>query len=555
MSIIKEDKFIDTNFDEFCKLDFLEGNLAELAVKSLSVNTGRHLAHDYALQKKMSKGLVLAVSLVMRDFIKENFKNQERVGIALPSGIPGMIVNLATQLAGKSCVNLNFTLGRQSAQACLDIAKIEGIVSATKLREKLPERGIDFPWTDKFFDVETIIKNLSKAKIIRNLLLIKTLPTKALIKLFSVPTAGGENEASIIFTSGSEGMPKAAVLSHKNIVGNCLQMHYVNFIEEDTILHANLPLFHSFGQSIQLWFSLLFGTPTVMVPSPLDVRQNFDAIKKGKSTVMISTPTFLRSYCRKGNPDSIASLKYVIAGAEKTPEGFAQMWEERFPNCKYKEGYGLTEASPVVSVNLFPSSKRNKFRDYESKTKFGSIGPLFPGMKAGVMDLDTKEFLPIGSTGMYCLKGPNVFKGYLDMPELNAERFHDDWLVTGDIAYIDKDGFTFIKGRLSRFSKIGGEMVPHTTIEEAIIKIYERENDEELSIAVGSRDDAAKGECIVLITTLDIDKHDLRKRLSDAGFANLWIPRYVVKCDKIPVLSTGKMDIKAVQTMAKTASV
>ena len=262
----------------------------------------------------------------------------------------------------------------------------------------------------------------------------------------------------------------------------------------------------------------------------------------------------MRAYLRKGNPEDAKSLKYVIAGAEKTPEGLCALWNARFPNSCYMEGYGLTEASPVVCVNHRKIATRNKFRDYPSGCKVGSIGPLFPGMKAGILDMDTREFLPIGRTGMLCLKGPNVFGGYKGLPELNSEKFFDGWLITGDLASIDEDGYIFIKGRLSRFSKIGGEMVPHTTIEDAIVKAYNKQDSEALCFAVASCEDSAKGESIVLLTTIDIDKSELRAKLSALGFPNLWLPRHIVKVEAIPVLPTGKMDLKSVREIAKGAA-
>lgn len=554
MSVVSEGKFLDTNFAEFCTLPELDYSLAYAALVGLSKDTSRDFCYDYSMNKSMNRGVVLAAALELKKYFDKNFAGEKRIGIALPSGIPGLLVNLAAQMAGKSCVNLNFTLGRAAAAHCVKTAELKSVVSAQKLRKKLEEKGINFPWPEKFIDIAEVLKNMSKISVLKNLALVKTLSASALASLFGIEKFGGKREASIIFTSGSEGMPKAAVLTHRNIVGNCVQMHYCGEVFPDDVLHANLPLFHSFGQSIQLWFALMYGVKNTMVASPLEVRQNFDAMRRNKSTIMISTPTFLRAYLRKGNPEDAKSLKYVIAGAEKTPEGLCALWNARFPNSCYMEGYGLTEASPVVCVNHRKIATRNKFRDYPSDCKVGSIGPLFPGMKAGILDMDTKEFLPIGQTGMLCLKGPNIFGGYKGLPELNSEKFFDGWLITGDLASIDEDGYIFIKGRLSRFSKIGGEMVPHTTIEEAIVKAYDKQDSETLCFAVAACEDSAKGESIVLLTTIDIDKSELRAKLSALGFPNLWLPRHIVKVDAIPVLPTGKMDLKSVREIAKGAA-
>lgn len=550
MKII-DGKIIDTNFDALSSDKRIEENLAAASVRGLSKNTSKHHIYDISLDKSMNRGTFLALCLALAQYIKKEFANDERLGIALPSGIAGTAVNLAAQMAGKVSVNINFTMGVDAARACFRKANVSAVISANKLREKLEQKIPNFPWPDRFYDIATILKLIGKKGVAKNLIAVKLLPASALIKLYSIPTKGGDKEASIIFTSGSEGEPKAAVLTHRNIMTNCIQMDETGIIPAKYSLHANLPLFHSFGQSIQVWFTSIFPHEIVAVPSPLEIKQNFDAMEKGKSNIMISTPTFLRSYLKKGDPKQAESLKVVIAGAEKTPDGFKELWEAKFPNCFYKEGYGLTEASPVVSVNLFDCDIPNKYRDYKTTTRDHSVGQLFAGMQAAVMNPDTQEFLPIGETGMLCLKGGNVFGGYLNSPELNAQRFHKDWLLTGDIASLDEDAFIFIKGRLSRFSKIGGEMVPHALVEERIIKAFKQEESEKPTIAISSRESESKGEELVLVTTLDISASDLRNALANAGLANLWIPKIVIKVDEIPVLGTGKLNLGEVRKIAQ----
>ncbi len=549
---ILDGKIIDTDFVKFESHPLLNKNLAEAAFTTMAKRSGEHYIYDYSLnKKKMNYGTVLATALAIRDFISKEFAGQERIGIALPSGIAGIAVNLAVQMAGKVSVNVNFSMGPEAAQACIDRAALKCVISSVKIKERIEHRYPNYPWTDNFYDIANMLKKIGKKGIAKKLVLIKLLPVCLLKKLFKIPTQGGDREASIIFTSGSEGMPKAAVLTHRNIMANCIQMDATYIIAKDEILHANLPLFHSFGQSIQLWFTCIFGHMQVAVASPLEVGQNFEAMRLGKSTLLISTPTFLRSYWRKGDPADAATLRTVIAGAEKTPDGFLEMWEKKFPNSKYKVGYGLTEASPVVSVNLNEGLPDNGYRGYPSGTRANSVGQLFAGMKACITHPETHEILPLGEDGILCLKGASIFGGYLNMPEENAARFHDGWLLTGDIASLDKDAFIFIKGRRSRFSKIGGEMVPHTFIEERIIKILKQEEAEVPTLAIGSREDENKGECLVLVSAIDVDMHALRLELSAEGISNLWIPKILKRVDQIPVLGTGKLDIGSVQRISK----
>ncbi|MFR6032364.1 MAG: AMP-binding protein [Bacilli bacterium] len=274
----------------------------------------------------------------------------------------------------------------------------------------------------------------------------------------------------------------------------------------------------------------MFGVRNVCVQSPLEVQANLDAMRKGHSTIMISTPTFLRSYYKKGSPDDFATMRGVIGGAEKTPDGFIDMWRKKFPDVYYWEGYGLTEASPVVCVNLPPNLKRGRFCPQPSQTKAKSVGEVFPGMQCAVSDPDTGEFLPIGSTGLLNLRGPNIFAGYYKQPEENSKKLREDgWLNTGDLAQLDEDGFIFIKGRLSRFSKIGGEMVPHMSVEDSIVRALGIQDSEKPLIAIGSKIDPAKGEALILLSAVDIDMPQLRRLLTEAGLPNLWIPKHTVR--------------------------
>lgn len=550
---ILDGKIIDARHDAFESHPRLGEHLAGAVVRALSSGTSKHHIYDSSLQKSMDRGTFLALCLALSDYIKKNMPRDARIGIALPSGIAGNAVNIAAQMAGRVSVNINFTMGAEAARACFKKAGVKTVISAEKLREKVAQRTPEFPWPENFLDVSKILKSIGRKGVAKKLAAVRLLPASALIRIFGIPTEGGGKEASIIFTSGSEGEPKAAILTHRNIMANCLQMDYTGIIPEGQSLHANLPLFHSFGQSIQVWYTSIFVHPVVAVPSPLEVKQNFDAMEKGRSNVMISTPTFLRSYLKKGDPKQAESLRIVIAGAEKSPDGFKEAWEKKFPNSAYKEGYGLTEASPVVSVNLPEGIPLNPYRDYKTGTRPKSVGQLFAGMQAAVISPETGEFLPLGEPGTLCLKGANVFGGYLGAPELNAEKFRDGWLLTGDIASLDSDAFIYIRGRISRFSKIGGEMVPHALVEEAVAKALSQENSETQTVAVTCRESRTKGEELVLVTTLDIDMPALRKSLVDSGISNLWIPKVVIKVDEIPTLASGKLSLGDLRKIAKNA--
>jgi acyl-[acyl-carrier-protein]-phospholipid O-acyltransferase / long-chain-fatty-acid--[acyl-carrier-protein] ligase len=370
----------------------------------------------------------------------------------------------------------------------------------------------------------------------------KSLPLDLLIKLFKVPVVGGDREAALLFTSGSAGEPKGVILTHSNILGNIEQLDSYGVLSKDDKVMSCLPFFHSFGFTVTLFYAMIKGLRVVTSPNPLQVATIIQAIEEEKATVHIGTPTFFRPYLKKATREQLSTLRAVVAGAEKTPEGFHDMWESRFGNS-YLEGYGLTETSPVVACNL----------PVEGKYRKGSVGKLFPGMAARVLNSETGEPQSIYKQGILCLKGCNVFAGYLDNPSATAEAIDSEgWFITGDLARMDEDGFLYIEGRLSRFSKIAGEMVPHGTVEQAIAKAYGVHDSEDASFVVTGKADDEKGEVLILVSTLEIDISKLREKLSLAEIAlpNLWIPRLMVKVEKIPLLASGKLDIKAIRRIA-----
>lgn len=529
----------------------LRAHLAGMLIDACAGAPFRTAVVDYSLgRRKISRAALLAVSRRLAQRISRSAR-ERRVGIVLPPGIAGMAANYACALAGKIPVNLNFTLGRAQLEACLAKAEIETVVTVGAMKKQLAERFPDFPWPEKQIDVLDEIKAIPRASLLGAIAQVVLLPSSVLKKLWRVPARGGSEEAAILFTSGSSGTPKAAVVSHRNIIANCVQIDDYDILPAGTRLLCNLPIFHCFGYTTLLWFAATRDILAVAVPSPLDLARNLQAIRGERVSVMLSTPTFLRSYMKKAPPEYLSSLRLVVAGAERTPDGFDESWERKFPASLYLNGYGMTEASPVISVNK-PDVVNETDGSVQIGRKAGTVGILFPGMNAKVCDPDSGELLKDGQSGMLFLKGANIFEGYLDetgtpVPATDA----DGWYKSGDIASLDERGFISIKGRLSRFSKIGGEMVPHGAIEEAVQKILGLDG-ETLQVAVAGRPDEAKGEALVLVTTLpELDLAALGRGLADAGFPNLWIPREMKTVPAIPVLGTGKLDIKALADFAK----
>ena len=538
---------IDLDEVAFQQRPELKSHLAYESFISLASRPRQELIVDRGLQgRPMKSGFLLAVSFMLSRRLTD-WTSKTRVGILFPPGLGAYIANLAVVLAGKVPVNLNFTLGPSSAATCLQKADVECSLTSERVQHKIPH----FPWPEGgIIDLVEEMKSMPKVKALALISWIHLCPAKLLARILKIPNEGGELEAGLLFTSGSSGEPKGVVLTHRNILGNCAQIDATGLLPVSEKVIANLPIFHSFGFTVTLWYPLLRGCSVVTLPSPLEVKKVAEAIKADSATILIGTPTFLKPYMKHIEPELLASLKYVVAGAEKTPEGFADAWEARFGSV-YLEGYGLTETSPVVSINTpsIPDGVNYPGNSTEGSRQ-GSVGRMMPGHAARILDPNTMKDIEVTKVGLLMLKGPNIFRAYLGEPKRTAEVKQGEWFITGDLARFDEDGFLFIEGRLSRFSKIAGEMVPHGTVEDALIKAYNLFDEEQPMIAVAGRPDKAKGEALVLLAAMDLELEDVREKLNGAGLANLWIPREIKRVEVIPTLATGKLDLRQIQVLA-----
>ena len=480
--------------------------------------------------------------LVLALFLSRKIRTYEcsRIGLALPPGVAGVLGNLAVLFAGKTPVNLNLTVSKDSMISSLHEAEIEVMLSAEKVRSKFPE----FPWADHFIDLgDWLAVEKNKKRPILFLALQLLCFSRAVLKKFKLHQIGiNRKEAVLLFTSGSSSQPKGVVLSDENILSNCAQMNALGLFTPNMSLLGNLPLFHSFGLTVGTFFPLLFGLRIVAAPSPLDYKNSLRAIREGRADVLLGTPTFLRGYLRKAKSDDFKSVRFVVAGAEKSPPDLINVWENEF-GCEYLEGYGLTECSPGLSFNL-PGSEK----------KVESVGRLMKNVDGRTVDPETGVVLDKNETGILSFKGPNIFAGYLNNPEKTKEVFSDDgWFMTGDLGRMDEDGFLFIEGRLSRFSKVGGEMVSHESVEDVIAGLLsvDGHTSDDILCAVTGIEDGSKGECLVLLSTVTVNSKWLRDNLRNKGIPNLWIPKHIKRTEKIPVLGTGKLDLRKLKELAE----
>jgi acyl-[acyl-carrier-protein]-phospholipid O-acyltransferase/long-chain-fatty-acid--[acyl-carrier-protein] ligase len=281
-------------------------------------------------------------------------------------------------------------------------------------------------------------------------------------------------------------------------------------------------------------------------PSPLDLTAVSELVRDYRVTFLLATPTFLQAYLRRCSPEDFGSLQFVVVGAEKLPERLALAFEDRF-GIRPLEGYGATECSPVVAVNT-RDFRAPGFRQVGAKR--GRIGHPLPGISVRIVDPETREILPVGSAGLLLVRGPNVMKGYLGKPEKTAEVLQDGWYVTGDIATEDEDGFLTITDRLSRFSKIAGEMVPHIKVEE---KLHELAGATEQKFVVTGVPDGKKGERLAVLHTLSLEElKSLLEHMPESGLPNLWTPRpnQFFHVEELPHLGSGKLDLRRVHEIA-----
>ena len=521
----------------------LQGHLAMACLRGLKHRQFETVLIDGMDGSRMSRGMVLAAAMVLARHLRARCP-KKRIAVMLPPGRAAVLANLAVMLADKVPVNLNFTAGRDAVGAAIRIADLHDLISAGPILQKFSE----LPTPPNVLLLDELLPPL-KGRIALWRTLVALTPWWALAPLLRIPRHGDHEEAVVLFTSGSVGEPKGVVLSHRNLLANVAQFgELLNLTPRDGLL-ASLPFFHSFGCTVTLWYPLIERIRMITYPNPLDAQKTAELIQQHKVTVLLSTPTFLRNYLRKAAPEQLASVELVITGAEKLPRDVANAFHAKFGK-EVLEGYGLTETAPVAAVNL-PEPPKHKHDDQvQPSSRPGSVGKLAPGIVGQIRDPETGHPLSLHATGMLWVKGANIFEGYLNDPQRTAEVLVDGWFKTGDLARFDEDGFLYIEGRVARFSKIGGEMVPHETMEVRIREALGGGEEETRTLCIVGIPDTSKGEAIVLLTTLDIDLGALRSKLLEMGVPPLWIPRLVKRLPSLPILANGKLDLQACKNAA-----
>ncbi len=486
----------------------------------------------------------LAGAVAIARALKPRWQDQQNVGILLPASVGGALANLAASLAGKTAINLNFTTGRSGMESAARQAGLKILVTS---REFLAKGKIEPPATLELIILEDVKTAIKPVEQLLALLIASVAPIRLLERLSGAAKAPQlDDTATIIFSSGSTGDPKGVILSHFNIGSNIEAIAQVYRVLPNDRLMGFLPFFHSFGYTM-FWFAASTGMGMICHPSPLDAALIGSLVERFRGTVLMATPTFLQLYMRRCTPAQFGSLRLVLVGAEKLPDSLYLAFEDAF-GIRPMEGYGLTECSPVVAVNTFDWREPGYF---QPGSRRGYVGQPLPGVLVSIVANDTFEPLGPDTQGLVLVKGPNVMRGYLGRDDLTMAAFHDGWYITGDQGLLSEDGFLKITGRLSRFSKIGGEMVPHVLIEEALNDAVGAQGQ---LFAVSAVGDEKKGEKLVILHTADESQvQHAYDALCAKDLPNLFLPKrdQFFKIDAIPILGTGKLDLRALKKLAE----
>ena len=488
--------------------------------------------------------------------IKSFAKNDQNVGFMLPTSRDAALGIMSILGTGKTSVNLNYTAPVDTLIGCIDKAELSTIVTTRAFFDKLCGKNPDFKNLAEKCKLIFLDEEEAKISTLSRLVstyFVSVCPAKLLRSLWFNTSARLDDDAVILFSSGSEGTPKGVELTHKNVISNAQQCDYVVKLCRTDVMTSLLPLFHSFGFTMTFIMPLLDGVPMVLCPDPTDIKTLARVCAQYKTTILMGTPTFLRAIAinRWVHPMCLDSLRYIIAGAEKLRPEMRETFKLKFGKDLY-EGYGCTELTPLAAINA-PNVLLDDFLTMEKCSDNSSIGLPPPGTVTAIINPETNDFLRQGEEGMLVVTGPQVMKGYLkDEAKTSSVILEIDgrrWYKTGDKCTITKDGFIQILGRYSRFAKLGGEMISLTAVE---LRIAETGILGDHEFAITAVPDSVKGERIVLLVKGDatLDTEEISRSLRKSGIPPLMQPGSVFGVEAIPKLGSGKWDFNGMKKLA-----
>jgi acyl-[acyl-carrier-protein]-phospholipid O-acyltransferase/long-chain-fatty-acid--[acyl-carrier-protein] ligase len=534
---------IELSVDYFNARKGEHGSLGKVFVREARRNWSEVVAKD-TTGKEFTWGRTLVGAVLLGRAIAPRVRDDRHIGILLPPSCAGMLANVAVTLLGRVAVNLNFTTSRESFASSVEQCGIRTILTSRAFLERFPQLPIP---EGSVVYLEDVAKSTTKRQKLAALLRARFARAATVAH---ARASQPDDVLLVLFSSGSTGTPKGVMLSHHNVLSMLESLRMVLATTPRDRMCAALPLFHSFGIMGTVWYPLVSHVRVTYHPNPLDAGAIAKVVREDRCTLLLSTPTFLSVYLRKAEPADFASLRFILAGAEKLKDTIIRAYEEKY-GLRPLEAYGATELSPGIAVSVPHGTGGGIVHE---GWREGRVGHPLPGIATKVLDPDTGERLPPGKAGLLYLKGPNVMLGYLGRPDLTEQVLQDGWYCTGDIAFVDEDGFIGITDRLSRFSKIGGEMVPHVAVEEALLTATGLTG---AVLAVTGLPDEKKGERLIVLYTAECgDPAWLQQALEGTEIPNLWRPAKdaYFAVDAIPLLGTGKTDLAGVRDLARKAA-
>ena len=489
------------------------------------------------------RALLIRILCAMRVLERVLAPDEQAVGVMLPPTAAAAIVNAALVFMGRVAVNLNYTTSQQTLDLSIERAGLRHVLTSPAFLAR-----VKLAVGSRLLDATELKSRLTTFDTLVAATQATCLPLGILERMLGLDRLRAADVLTVIFTSGSTGDPKGVVLSEENVASNVRAIGQILHVSSADVALGVLPLFHSYGYTATFWAPLVLDAAVVYHTNPLDAQAIGALAREHHATILMATPTFLRTYLRRTPAEDFSTLEVVFGSAEKLPRELSDAFEAKF-GVRPREAYGATEMSPLIAANIPPARHVPGSR---ADAREGTVGRPIPGCSARVTTREDVAPLPVGSEGMLWITGPNVMQGYLDRPDLSAQVIRDGWYCTGDIARLDEDGFITITGRESRFSKIGGEMVPHIPVEEAV-NAELGSGDGELMAVVAGVPDPRKGErLVVLHLKTGRDPHDICRGLAARGLPNLWIPTpdSFAEVEAIPVLGSGKLDLLWLATEA-----
>jgi len=478
---------------------------------------------DRTSGRKITYSKALTASLILTEKFKKF--DQGFVGVMIPTSAGCALTVLGVLMSGRTPVMINYSTGAaNNARFAQKKCDFRTIITSRALLEK-----IECPQVEGMVFIEDIMKGISFAEKIKAALKARM----PLAMILGKWVHGGDEDDNlvILFTSGSEKDPKAVQLTHRNIASNITEFSNVYKLSAEDIMLANLPFFHVFGLTVNLWAPIYHGMTTVSYANPLDYKTVCDIVREEKPTMLVGTPSFFWGYLRKSEKGDFDSLRFAVTGADKCPDALRAGFLEKHRMTLY-EGYGATETSPCISVN---SPEHNRP---------GSVGRPLPNVRVRIENYETGADCHIGETGRILVKGDLVMKGYLSDFEETSMRIRHGWYDTGDMGYLDEDGYLWHAGRLKRFVKIGGEMVSLVKVESVLEKLLP----EDVSCCVVDIPDALKGARIIAAVTEKIDEKNILATMGD-HLPNIALPKQFVVLPELPKMGSGKIDFRSVADM------